>query len=97
MPLNLHLVLHLQSGLKVILVATAHLRRAHLQHGAVREAQLARRLGGVEAIAVEAKVRARRQLIVEQRIAQRQRRVDDIRLHVAVGRLHNELMWGRPG
>ena len=97
--LSLRLSLHLQRWslkLIVLLVAAAHLRREGLQHGAVREAKLARRLGGVEAIAVETKVPVRRQLLkAEQRIAQRQRRIDEVRLHVAAGRLHQELIRRR--
>jgi len=97
--LSLHLSLRLPIGLKVIalLVAAARLRCEGLQHGAAREPERARRLGGVEAIAVDAKMRARGQLKAEHRITQRQRRIDGARLHIAVGRLHHELIWRRPG
>jgi hypothetical protein len=68
---SLHLSFHLHSGLKVItfLVAAARLRLAGLQHGAMREAKGAHRLGGVEAVSIEEKTGARRQLMVEQCIA----------------------------
>ena len=66
LSLHMHLTFFQQKDLKLlVLVAAARLRREGLQHGAAGEAEGARRLGRVEAIAVAAKVPVRRQVMAE--------------------------------